>query len=458
MKGGLRLRLAARAGLLSAAALAGLGLLVEVVVVRPMEEREDARLVSQAEGLAAVVAAEGTAAFRRNAAHWVRSSREEWVVLLAADGRLLASEGLAPPASAALRPGAAPETVEGLSPGGDRAVLREARPPGGEPLRLAAGFPLRGIRAEQLRLRLLLLAGGLLGVALVGAGAWAGAASVLSPLGRMTAAARRSPEDPASLRLPDGGDSGEFDELARLLNDLLSRIEGDMEEERAFAGEAAHELRGPLSLLRMRAERALASGDPASMREALEGSVEDCDRVGRLVQGLLELSRAPRGRAAAGEGAPADAAALLRELAPDLASLGGTRGVGLDLRPPAGPLPTTAPREVVETCLSVLADNAFRYAPPGSRVALSAGPREGGGVRVLVEDGGPGVGTEEAGRVFDRFFRGSAGRAAEGRGFGLGLALARRLARSAGGEVLLLNPGEAGARFALDLPAPAPAG
>ncbi|MCK6479730.1 MAG: ATP-binding protein, partial [Planctomycetes bacterium] len=77
---------------------------------------------------------------------------------------------------------------------------------------------------------------------------------------------------------------------------------------------------------------------------------------------------------------------------------------------------------------------------------------------VLVEDGGPGVGTEEAGRVFDRFFRGSAGRAAEGRGFGLGLALARRLARSAGGEVLLLNPGEAGARFALDLPAPAPAG
>jgi len=187
--------------------------------------------------------------------------------------------------------------------------------------------------------------------------------------------------------------------------------------------------------------------------------VQDCDRVGRLVQGLLELSRAPRGRRAGGPAGEVDAAALLAALAPDLEALGAARGMRFRLAPPPGPLPAAAPPEVLETCVSVLVDNAFRYAPPGSPVEVAAGPGEGGtGVRVLVADGGPGVPAGEADRVFDRLFRGTAGRRAEGTGFGLGLPLARRLARSVGGEVRLLNPGEPGARFALDLPGPAPPG
>jgi signal transduction histidine kinase len=110
-----------------------------------------------------------------------------------------------------------------------------------------------------------------------------------------------------------------------------------------------------------------------------------------------------------------------------------------------------APREVVETAVSVLVDNAFRYTPAGGKVTVEA---DGGGgrVRVRVRDTGPGVPEAEAGRVFDRLFRGAAGRASKG-GHGLGLALARRLARSAGGDVVLENPGEPGARFAVDLPA-----
>jgi signal transduction histidine kinase len=71
---------------------------------------------------------------------------------------------------------------------------------------------------------------------------------------------------------------------------------------------------------------------------------------------------------------------------------------------------------------------------------------------VEVRDTGPGVPAEEKDLVFDRLFRGAEARESSGTGFGLGLALARRLARSAGGDVVLLNPGEPGARFALELP------
>ncbi|HEU4395061.1 MAG TPA: ATP-binding protein, partial [Planctomycetota bacterium] len=117
--------------------------------------------------------------------------------------------------------------------------------------------------------------------------------------------------------------------------------------------------------------------------------------------------------------------------------------------PPAGTL-VAAPREVLETAVSVLVDNAFRYTPRGGSVALSSEVSDGS-LRLAVRDTGPGVDADDAPRVFERMFRGRAGKASGG-GFGLGLALARRLARSVRGEVALENPGEPGARFSVRFP------
>jgi signal transduction histidine kinase len=308
-------------------------------------------------------------------------------------------------------------------------------------------------RGRRWEARLLIAVSAVGGAALVAAGAAAAAGLVLEPLRGMTEAARRGDAGTADLRLPDRGGGEEFDDLARLLNDLLARVGAAMEEERRFAGEAAHELRAPLSVLRLRVEEALADGDAASMRTALDSALADVDRVERLVQALLELSRAATGASSrpTGPAEPIDAAAVLAPLAEDLRTLASARGLGLDWRPPAGPLRVAVPREVVETTVSVLVDNALRYTPKGGEVVVEAVP-EAGAVRLRVSDSGPGIPWEEAEKVFDRLYRGKAGRAS-GAGFGLGLPLARRLARSAGGDVVLENPGEPGARFAVLLPA-----
>jgi signal transduction histidine kinase len=299
------------------------------------------------------------------------------------------------------------------------------------------------LRGRELRLLVAVAAAG--ASALVAAGAAAAAGLVLDPLRGMTEAARRADAGSADLRLPERGTGDEIDDLSRLLNDLLARVGASIEEERRFAGEAAHELRAPLSVLRLRAEEALAEGDPATMRAALEAALADVDRVERLVQALLELSRAaPAAAPAAG---PLDAGAVLGAMAEDFRTLAGARGLEFEWRPPDAAPRAAVPREVLETTASILVDNALRYTPRGGRVVLGLGAR-GGSLRVSVADTGPGVPPEEAGRIFDRLFRGKSGRAS-GAGFGLGLALARRLARSAGGDVVLENPGERGARFAI---------
>ena len=452
MKGGIRLRLALRASLLSGVALAGFGVVVEFAVVGPMVRREDDRLVSLAEGLAALVSREGPAGFRTNADSWVRASRDEWAVLCRQDGSPFAVAGRAIPEEALRIPGEEPVVVDGLLPDGDRAVSRPAGAPDGAALRVVAGFSLREARGDQRALRLLVAISAAAGVVLVGVGAWTGAGAVLDPLGAMTEAARSASADPSGLRLPVEGRGGEFEELGLLLNDLLGRIDASLEEERRFASEAAHELRGPLAVLRLRVEEALAEGTPGEMRRALEGALEDCDRVGRLVEALLELSRTAAGGGTGPAAVPVDAAAVLASLAPDLEALARSRGLRLEAPPPgASPLPVAAPREVIETCVSILVDNACRYAPRGGTVRLSAAG-EDGRTRVVVADEGPGVGEDEKDRVFDRLYRGKAARAAGARGFGLGLPLARRLARSAGGDVVLENPGGGGARFAVLLP------
>ena len=448
---GLRLGLTLRAGLFSFIALLALAATVEIAVVRPMVSREDGRLAAQAEGLAALVRREGPAGFRSQAAAWVRVPCGEWAILLGPTGAVVAGEGRA--ALEGLRGLAdrTPAVAAGFGPWGDRVAALPAPSPEGTAYRVVTGVSLREFRADQDSLRLVLGIVSLGGLVLVGVGAWAGAGAVLNPLALLTRAAREAAAAPAERRLAVPPEGGEFEELGHLLDDLLARVQALLEEERRFASDAAHELKGPLTVLRVRAERALGSGDPAEMRAALESCTEEVDRLDRLVSALLELSRLP-GTGAARGGASCDAAALLRSVLPDLEVLGSSREVKIVVEGlPEGPASVAAAPEVVESPVSVLVGNAFRYAPRGSvvEVRVSLG---GGRLRVEVRDAGPGVPAEEKDLIFDRLFRGAEARESSGTGFGLGLSLARRLARSAGGEVLLLNPGEAGARFALDLP------
>jgi signal transduction histidine kinase len=428
-----------RAAFLASVALAIIAAVVEFGLVRPMEAREDARLGALAGELADLVAKEGTGPFGARS-----DPGEGWAAVVDGKGVLLATRGRAVPDSvASVRPGAA-VTLAGQGEVDSRAA---AAPVPGRDQVVVAGLPLLEVRRRQAEYRAILAAACLTGVLLVGAGAWFSASLVLEPLGAMTATGRRISAERIDLRLPVRGTGDELDALAALLNDLLAHLGGALEDERRFSGDAAHELRAPLAMMRLRAEKAARGGEAAAMREALEATVEETDRVARLVEALLRFARGPAGA----EGAPPlDAAAAVAALGEEFRPLAEAMGLALAAPAAAGPLPVAVPPEVLETCVSVLLDNAFRYTPRGGRVGIAVAG-EGGEVVVRVSDSGPGIAAAEAEKVFERLYRGAAGKAA-GPGFGLGLALARRLARQAGGEVALENPGAPGARLALRLP------
>jgi signal transduction histidine kinase len=436
---------------LAALALAAVVAVVEFALVRPLAEEADEGLRDRLASLAAVVAEGGEDGFRRRAPSWVRPGRSEFAALRDPRGGVLASAGRTSSAGiAAAREGEIRDFADPVA-GRLRVLATTVPDPRGRTLVAVAGVSAEETTGRLLLLRTLVLAAAGGGVLLVGAGAWFGAALVLDPLRRMTEGARSMPEASGG-RLPVRDPGNEFDDLARLLNELLARSEAALEDERRFAGDAAHELRSPLALLRLRAESALASSDPAEAKAALEGALADADRLHRLIEALLELSRSPAPDP--GTTGTADVAATLAPLEEDFRTLAGSRGLAFSLSLPGPGVRVAAPREVVETTVAVLVDNAFRYTPAGGSVAVEAAARPDG-LRIRVRDTGPGIPPDEAGRIFDRLFRGRSGKSARG-GFGLGLALARRLARSAGGDVRLENPGEAGACFLVLLPASRP--
>jgi signal transduction histidine kinase len=444
--GGIRARLALQAAAPAALAFAAAGAAAEWAVLRPLGARRDPELAARLDGLAARLEEGGEPALERavpDAGGW-------WILVPGRGGSPARGNPRIPPGAASVVPGGPSDLPDPVAGPWRVQARRVGHPDAGAVI--VAGLPLGDLRREEADLRLLLWIAAAGGVLLVAGGAYAGATRVLGPLRRIVASVRAAPREGARVASPGSGD--EFDDLARLLDDLLLRQGEALEEERRFASEAAHELRAPLAVLRLRLEDALADGDAAAARRAMEQALADCDRIGRLVQALLELSRAaPPGAGGAGRGSPApscDPAEVAAGLAPDLEALCRSRGHRMAFDPPPAGLAVAAPREVLETCLSVLVDNALRYTPPGGEVRVrgEAGPAA---VTFRVEDDGAGVPGAEAPRIFDRLFRGAAAKGVPG-GFGLGLPLARRLARSCGGDVVLENPGEPRARFRVDLP------
>ena len=220
------------------------------------------------------------------------------------------------------------------------------------------------------------------------------------------------------------------DELTRLaatLDGLLGRIAASRRHEQRFAGEVAHELRTPLAGMRARAELALSGGDPDEQADALRAVVAQAERLDAAISALLAVARQEIDPA---QGA-CDLAALAREFE------------GVEVVAPDGLARAEGEEEVVRRALAPLVDNARRHAASRVTVELS---QAGAVVRAAVRDDGPGVDPALGERVFEPGVRGD-----HGGGAGLGLPLARRLARSCGGDVVI-GDGPGGC-FVLELPA-----
>ena len=229
------------------------------------------------------------------------------------------------------------------------------------------------------------------------------------------------------------------DEVGRLgstLNDMLARLASSLRHERRLTDEIAHELRTPLARARAEAEVSAHSSDPTELRSALAAVVVDIDEISVTVDTLLRSTRAPAATGARCTVADAVRGAVAAVQFP----------VPVTIEATASSLAVGCEETLVRRILAPQLDNAGRHATTGVRVRWSLA---GDGVHIEVLDDGPGLHADETERVFAPGQRGSA--AHEGPGSGLGLALARRLARSCGGDAIA-EPGPGG-RFITRLPA-----
>jgi signal transduction histidine kinase len=221
----------------------------------------------------------------------------------------------------------------------------------------------------------------------------------------------------------------------------------------AMLATVSHELRAPLTVV-LGSLETLTTRDGAldldERRELVAMAARQCERLKRLVEQLLEATRLEQAELSPRAESVIDAVTVARE-AERAAELGHPgRPVYLDASPT---LPVRAAPETLLRVLTNLLDNAAKYSPQGTPIRLQA-RRRGGQAVLAVVDAGPGVPAGQRERIFDRFTQLESSDGRRGEGAGLGLYIARKLARSLGGDLVLCEPtnGRPGARFELRLP------
>jgi signal transduction histidine kinase len=330
-------------------------------------------------------------------------------------------------------------------------------------------FPTDSVR-RQVRdnwLRLGLLAGLVLASA-AGLG-WLVSRWVLQPVEELSEGAQRLAEGDLSSRT--GVDRGppELRRLAATFDEMAARLEELVASQRAFVADASHQLRTPLTALRLRLETLdhVLETEPDAAPGELAAIGAELDRLSRLVEELLRLARAEGDHPAP---VRVDLVAAAASAVARWEPLAAEHGVELVLTGDPGPLAVLAVPDGVEQVLDNLIDNALEVSPPAGRIEVdvatdrpAGGGAAGAGARpddqrdagvVTVRDHGPGLDEEQRRRATDRFWR--APDAPPG-GTGLGLAIAEELLRASGGDLRLEAPGDGpGLRAVVRLPVAPP--
>jgi len=253
----------------------------------------------------------------------------------------------------------------------------------------------------------------------------------LAPVERMRRQVAERVADDLS-PLPDTGLPEEVRPLVDELNLLFGRVREAFAAQRNFVADAAHELRSPLTALRLQAQALRRTQDGAGREAAVARLNDGIERAIQLVSQLLVLAREEGERGAAVESQRIDLRDLARQVVADVLPQAQARRVDLGLAT-AEPVWVQGQPEPLHILLRNLLDNAIKYSPEGGQVDISLAAREGSAC-LTVEDNGPGVPPAERDRVFDRFYRATDASAA---GSGLGLAIVKAIAARHGAGVQL---------------------
>jgi signal transduction histidine kinase len=278
----------------------------------------------------------------------------------------------------------------------------------------------------------------------------------LRPVAMMTERAAVIGASSLHERLPLGNEFDELGRLASVFNDLLDRLEHAFEEKRRFMEDASHELRTPVAVISGESELALSRPDrrPEELRDALVAVRAESTRLRDIVEDLFLLARSEAGAR------PMQAEDLyLRDVVEECVrsarTLAAAKQIVLELDPGDDDLPFIGDEALLKRLVMNLIDNAVKYTPHGGRVSVRAS-REGPQYLIDVCDSGPGIPTEARDMIFERFYRAPAELTAVPRpsGAGLGLAIARWVARAHAGDIALVRSGSGGSLFRVTLPAP----
>ena len=315
---------------------------------------------------------------------------------------------------------------------------------------------LRASRSEerlrgQLREVLVVLVLGLpLVVVLAGVGGFILARRALAPIDRLASDAQRITAERLHERLTAPNQTDEIGRLTTVINDMFARLESSFDQLRRFTADASHELRTPLAVVRGLGEAAIAQRrSPEDYEETIGSMLEEIDRMTNLVATLLRLSRGDADTIRLSR-APVDVGHLVRDVAGSLGILAEERDQRLTLDITDGVL-VSADRLVLREALTNVLDNAIKYGPVGSRVALRVGRSRGEAV-LAIEDEGPGIAPEHRDRVFHRFFRVDEARSRDRGGAGLGLAIAKWAVEIHGGSITVNGGAGGGSEFRIVLP------
>ncbi len=299
------------------------------------------------------------------------------------------------------------------------------------------------------RLRNAFLAGALLTLVLSIASGWFAAKRALAHIRRIDEVASRiATGNDLSQRVPLRDTGDELDRLAATFNAMLKRLEAFVRELSEMMDNTAHDFKTPLTRIRAMAESSLQNADPQEVRETLVQIMEESDRFLALLHAIMDISEAKTGLLALKrETFPVKA--LLEETEAFFQGLAKARGIRFEVTYPRRDIPLFGDRRRILQALLNIADNAFKFTPPGGTIALWAEqtPR---GVSLCVSDTGPGIPEEEIPRIFERFYRRDRARASPGRG--IGLSLAKAFVEAHGGRIEVKSAPQAGSTFCIHLP------
>lgn len=281
---------------------------------------------------------------------------------------------------------------------------------------------------------------------LVALRAWRG---IATPLADLMNAADSVAEGDLTVRVPERG-PGDFDQLARSFNRMAGELERAEQQRRQMTADIAHELRTPLHIIQGNLEGVL-DGVYQPDADHITATLGETRLLARLIDDLRTLSLAEAGQLPL-RLESVDVAELLADVETSFSGQAEAAQIDLRVEVPTGPLTITADAGRLDQVIGNLVVNALRHTDPGGSITLRAASN-GEGVRITVEDTGVGIPAEDLPYIFDRFWRGDRSRThVDGVGGGLGLAIARQLIKSHGGQIDVRSTIGEGTTFTIDLP------